>query len=61
MKNISSFDYSALLSYKNCLMNNQARLEAVDLGHEMFNTAAMGIIVCKMPIQESVDWKKVSC
>ena len=55
---INSFDYKALVSYKKCLLNNHARLQASGLEHEMSNTAAMGVLVRKFPIQEAVKWQE---
>ena len=55
---ISQFDYKGLVQYKKCLTNNHARLKAAKLEHEMSNTAAMGAIIRKFPIQEAVEWQK---
>ena len=55
---ISAFDYKALVSYKKCLTNNYTRLKACDLEHEMSNTAALGVLVRKLPIQEAVKWQE---
>ena len=56
--NVNAFDYKALVSYKKCLVNNHTRLKACNLDHEMSNTAAMGAIVRKLPIQEAVKWQE---
>ena len=56
--NINSFDYKALVSYKKCLVNNFTRLKAGNLEHEMSNSAALSVLVRKLPIQEAVDWQK---
>ena len=51
-----SYDYRMLTTYRDCILNNQARLEAVGLLHEISNTAAMQTIVRKLPIQEAAKW-----
>ena len=51
---VNPFDYKSLVSYKKCLVNNYTRLSACDLQHEMSNTAALGVLVRKLPIQEAV-------
>ena len=56
--NISAHDYKALVSYKKCLTNNYTRLKACKLEHEMSNTAALGVIVRKLPLQETVKWQE---
>ena len=56
--NIASFDYKALVTYKKCLVNNFTRLKACDLDHEMSNTAALSVLVRKLPIQEAVEWQR---
>ena len=56
--NISTHDYKALVSYKKCLVNNYTRLKACKLDHEMSNTAALGALVRKFPIQEAVKWQE---
>ena len=56
--NISAFDYKALVAYKKCLVNNYTRLKACNLDHEMSNTAALGVLVRKFPIQEAVKWQE---
>ena len=55
---IHAFDYKALVSYKKCLINNYTRLTACGLDHEMSNTAALGVLVRKLPIQEAVKWQE---
>ena len=55
---VAPHDYKALVSYKKCLINNFTRLKACNLDHEMSNTAAMGVIVRKLPIQEAVEWQR---
>ena len=50
--NINAHDYRALVSYKKCLTNNYTRLKACNLDHEMSNTAALGVIVRKLPLHE---------
>ena len=55
---IHSFDYKSLVSFKKCLTNNFTRLKACDLDHELSNTAALGVLIRKLPIQEAVDWQK---
>ena len=55
---IHSFDYKSLVAFKKCLVNNFTRLKACDLDHELSNTAALGVLVRKLPIQEAVDWQK---
>ena len=55
---VASHDYKALVSYKKCLINNFTRLKACNLDHEMSNTAAMGVLVRKLPIQEAVEWQR---
>ena len=55
---IEAFDYKALVDYKNCIINNNSRLTAAKLKHEMSNMAAMITIVKKMPIHEVVSWEK---
>ena len=55
---VSQYDYKGLVQYKKCLINNHARLQACNLLHEMSNTAAMGVIIRKFPIQEAVDFQK---
>ena len=55
---IAAYDYKGLVAYKKCLANNYARLKASDLAHEMSNTAAMGVLIRKFPIQEAVEWQK---
>ena len=55
---IHSFDYKLLVSFKKCLINNFTRLKACDLDHELSNTAALGVLIRKLPIQEAVDWQK---
>ena len=39
-------------------MNNHTRLKALKLDHEMSNTAALGVLVKKLPIQEAVKWQE---
>ena len=56
--NVAAFDYKALVSYKKCLVNNYTRLKACGLDHEMSNTAAMGVLVRKFPIQEAIKWQE---
>ena len=56
--NISAFDYKALVAYKKCLVNNFTRLKAFDLEHETSNTAALSVLVQKLPIQEAVEWQR---
>ena len=56
--NVSPHDYKALVSYRKCLVNNYTRLTACGLGHEMSNTAALGVIVRKLPINEAVEWQR---
>ena len=56
--NISAFDYKALVAYKKCLVNNFTRLKAFDLEHETSNTAALSVLVRKLPIQEAVEWQR---
>ena len=51
-------DYKALVAYKKCLENNYIRLKASKLDHETSNTAAMGFLVRKFPIQEAVKWQE---
>ena len=48
--NISAHDYKALVSYKKCLTNNHTRLKACNLDHEMSNTAALSVIIRKLPL-----------
>ena len=55
---VSAYDYKGLVSYKKCIINNYSRLAASDLSHEMSNTAAMGVLIRKFPIQEAVEWQK---
>ena len=55
---VNQFDYKGLVAYKKCLVNNHARLKAAKLEHEMSNTAAISVLVRKLPIQEVVEWKK---
>ena len=55
---ISQFDYKGLVQYKKILTNNHARLKAAGLEHEMSNTAAMGTLIRKFPIQEAVEFQK---
>ena len=55
---ISAHDYKALVAYKKCLVNNFTRLEASDLSHEMSNTAALSVLIRKLPIQEAVKWQE---
>ena len=55
---VAAYDYKGLVSYKKCLVNNHARLKASDLEHEMSNTAAMGVLIRKFPIQEAVEFQK---
>ena len=55
---IGAFDYKALVAYKKCLENNYTRLKASKLDHEISNTAAMGVLVRKFPIQEAVKWQE---
>ena len=55
---VAAFDYKALVSYKKCLTNNYTRLKAAGLDHEMSNTAALGVLVRKLPIQEAVKWQE---
>ena len=55
---ISAFDYKGLVSYKKTLVNNHTRLKACGLEHEMSNTAALGVLVRKLPIQEAVKWQE---
>ena len=55
---VAAFGYKALVSYKKCLTNNFTRLKAAGLNHEMFNTAALGFLVRKFPIQEAVKWQE---
>ena len=54
--NIGAFDYKGLVSYKKCLINNHTRLKSCNLEHEMSNTAALSVLVRKLPIQEAVKW-----
>ena len=56
--NINAHDYKALVSYKKCLTNNYTRLKACNLDHEMSNTAALGVIVRKLPLHEAVKWQE---
>ena len=56
--NITAFDYKALVNYKKILVNNYTRLKACGLDHEMSNTAAMGVLVRKFPLQEAVKWQE---
>ena len=56
--NINSFDYKALVLYKKCLVNNFTRLTACGLEHEMSNTAALSVLIRKLPIQEAVEWQR---
>ena len=56
--NISPFDYKALVLYKKCLVNNFTCLKACDLEHELSNTAALSVLVRKLPIQEVVEWQR---
>ena len=56
--NISAFDYKALVAYKKCLINNHTRLKASGLDHEMSNTAVLGVLIRKLPIQEVVKWQE---
>ena len=51
---VKAFDYKALVSYRKCLTNNYTRLKAAELDHEMSNTAALAVLVRKLPIQEAV-------
>ena len=39
-------------------MNNHTRLKALKLDHEISNTAALGVLVKKLPIQEAVKWQE---
>ena len=55
---IYPFDYKSMITYKDCLVNNYARLRARKLDHEMSNTASMEFILKKFPIQENVEWNK---
>ena len=55
---LSQFDYKGLVQYKKCLLNNYARLKASKLEHEMSNSAAMGVLLHKFPIQEAVEFQK---
>ena len=55
---VNPFDSKSLVSYKKCLVNNYTRLSACDLQHEMSNTAALGVLVRKLPIQEAVKWQE---
>ena len=56
--NISAHNYKALVAYKRSLVNNYTRLKACELDHEMSNTAALGALVRKFPIQEAVKWQE---
>ena len=56
--NVAAFDYKALVAYKKCLVNNFTRLKACDLEHELSNTAALSVLVRKLPIQEAVEWQR---
>ena len=56
--NIAAYDYKALVSYKKCLVNNHTRLKASNLDHEMSNTAALGVLVRKLPLHEAVKWQE---
>ena len=56
--NVNALDYKALVAYKKCLVNNYTRLKACNLEHEMSNSAALSVLVRKLPIQEAVDWQK---
>ena len=56
--NVAAFDYKALVAYKKCLVNNFTRLKASNLEHEMSNTAALSVLVRKLPIQEAVEWQR---
>ena len=56
--NISAHDYKALVSYKKCLTNNHTRLKASNLDHEMSNTAALSVIIRKLPLQEAIKWQE---
>ena len=55
---INPFDYKGLVQFKKCLINNHARLKASGLEHEMSNSATMGVLLKKFPIQEAVDYQK---
>ena len=57
---ISQYDYKGLVNYKKCLVNNHARLKACNLEHEMSNTAAMGVLIRKVPYQRGSRVAKVS-
>ena len=56
--NINAHDYKALVNYKKCLINNYTRLKAVNLDHKMSNTAALSVLVRKLPITEAVEWQR---
>ena len=56
--NIGAYDYKALVSYKKCLVNNYTRLKASGLDHEMSNTAALAVLVRKLPLHEAVKWQE---
>ena len=55
---VNAHDYKSLVSYKKCLINNYTRLKACGLDHEMSNTAALSVIVRKLPITEAVEWQR---
>ena len=55
---VAADDYKALVAYIKSLINNHARLKASDLEQKMSNTAAMGAIIRKLPIQKAVEWQK---
>ena len=55
---VQQFDYKGLVAYKKCLTNNHARLKACKLEHELSNTAALSVLIRKLPIQEVVKWKE---
>ena len=55
---MNAFDYKGLVQYKKCLVNNHARLKAAKLEHEISNTATMGVLIRKLPIQEAVEYQK---
>ena len=55
---ITQHDYKSLVQYKKCILNNYARLKSCKLDHEMSNTAAMGVLIRKLPITEAVEWQK---
>ena len=55
---VNAHDYKSLVSYKKCLVNNYTRLKACGLDHEMSNTAALSVIVRKLPITEAVEWQR---